>query len=72
MSAHAALLQDVDAALCRACGARSDWHAADDGQCPDDDNPHPYSYAADALERAAGDRARRAYAIRCSCDGRDS
>lgn len=39
---------DPDAEICRKCGHRADWHDASDMQCPDDDAPHPYSYAADA------------------------
>lgn len=36
----------MDAATCKRCGHRSDWHSADLAECPDDDCPHPYSLAA--------------------------
>jgi hypothetical protein len=43
---------DPDAERCRHCGTRADWHDGSTGACPDDDAPHPYSVAADALSSA--------------------
>jgi len=35
---------------CKNCGMPECWHDEVDGQCPDDDGPHPYSAA--GLEEA--------------------
>lgn len=46
---------DPDSELCATCGMRADWHDAYDMACPDDDGPHPYSFAADAAPIALDD-----------------
>jgi hypothetical protein len=49
----------TDAETCGRCGQRSDWHDATDGSCPDDDEPHPYSLAAECPDCEAVDKVMR-------------
>ena len=59
---------DPYAEICRHCGKRADWHDAADGQCPDDDAPHPYSVAADAMSGAECEHGPRGVKTCGGCD----